>query len=67
MRPAADGTFSTKELPAGTYRLAVLNDVEDREPQRREFLESIYNASVEVSLTAGQTTRQELRVGRRPH
>jgi hypothetical protein len=67
LRPAVDGTFSTKDLPAGTYRLAVLTDVEAHEPQQRAFLESIYNASIEISLTAGRTTRQEIQVGRRPH
>ncbi len=66
LRPAIDGTFSTKDLPAGTYRLAVLTDVEDHESRQQAFLESIYDASIPISLTAGQTTRQELRVGRPP-
>ena len=67
LRPAADGTFTTRDLPAGAYRLAVLTDAEDRDLRQQEFLESIYNASVAVTLTNGQTTRQELRVGgRRP-
>jgi hypothetical protein len=64
---AVDGTFSTKNLPAGTYRLAVLADVDAHDPQQRAFLESIYDASLEVSLSAGQTTRQDMRVGRRPN
>ncbi len=63
LRPAVDGTFGTKDLPAGTYRLAVLTDVEDHESRQQSFLESIYDASIPISLTAGQTTRQELRVG----
>jgi hypothetical protein len=64
LRPAVDGTFSTKELPAGTYRLAVLTDVDAHDPRERSFLESIYDGSVEIALAAGRTTRQELRVGR---
>jgi hypothetical protein len=67
LRPAVDGTFSTKNLPAGTYRLAVLTDVDAHDPQQRAFLESVYDASIEVSLSAGQTTRQDMRVGRRPN
>jgi hypothetical protein len=67
LRPAVDGTFSTKDLPAGTYRLAALIDVDEHEPRQRAFLESIYDASIEISLTAGRTTRQEIRVGRRPN
>jgi hypothetical protein len=67
LRPAVDGTFGTKDLTAGTYRLAVLTDVNAHDPRERAFLESIYDGSVEISLTAGRTTRQELRVGRRPN
>ncbi len=65
LRPAADGTFSTRDLPAGTYRLAVLNDVDPHDPRERAFLEAIYSASVEVALAAGRTTTQNLRVGKR--
>jgi len=65
LRPAVDGTFTTQDLPAGTYRLSVVTDVEDHEPRQRAFLESIYDASIEISLAAGRTTRQEMRVGRR--
>jgi len=67
LRPAVDGTFSTKDLPPGTYRLAVLTDVEANDLRERAFLDSIYDRSIEISLTAGRTTRQELRVGRRPN
>jgi hypothetical protein len=67
LRPAVDGTFSTKDLPAGNYRLAVLTDVEDHEPRQPTFLESIYEPSIAISLTTGRTTHQELRVGRRPN
>ena len=60
LRPAVDGTFSTKDLPAGTYRLVVLTDVDAHDPQQRAFLESIYDASIEIALTPGQSTRQEI-------
>jgi hypothetical protein len=62
MRPAADGAFSTRDLPPGVYRLAALIDVEDDEPRRREFLESIYDAGVRVVIEAGRRTMQELRI-----
>jgi hypothetical protein len=64
LRPAVDGTFSTQDLPPGTYRLAVLTDVEEYEPRQREFLNSIYDGAVEISIARGRVTRQELRVGR---
>jgi hypothetical protein len=62
MRPAADGAFSTRDLPAGVYRLAALIDVEDDEPRRREFLEAIYDTGVRVTVEAGKRTVQEPRI-----
>ena len=41
MRPATDGEFSIRDLPSGAYRLAALTDVDEDDPKRREFLESI--------------------------
>jgi hypothetical protein len=61
-RPAADGAFSIRDLPAGAYRLAALSDVEDDEPKRREFLESIYDTGLRVTVEAGKRTVQELRI-----
>ena len=62
VRPAADGAFSIRDLPAGAYRLAALSDVEDDEPKRREFLESIYDTGVRVTVEAGKRTVHELRI-----
>ncbi|HUR20959.1 MAG TPA: carboxypeptidase-like regulatory domain-containing protein [Vicinamibacterales bacterium] len=62
MRPAADGLFSTRDLPAGAYRIAALTDVEDDEPRRREFLESIYDAAIPVTVKAGTSTKQDIRI-----
>ena len=62
MRPAADGAFSTRDLPPGTYRIAALVDVEDDEPRRREFLESIYDAALRVTVEAAKTARQDIRI-----
>ncbi len=62
MRPAADGLFSTRDLPPGTYRLAALHDVEDDEHRRAEFLESIYESAISVTVSAGAVTRQDVRI-----
>ena len=62
MRPAADGLFSTRDLPPGTYRLAALTDVEPDEHRRAEFLESIYESAISVTVTAGTVTRQDVRI-----
>lgn len=62
MRPAADGAFFTRDLPPGTYRVAALLDVEDDEPRRGEFLESIYDAAIRVTVEGAKTTRQDIRI-----
>ena len=64
MRPESDGTFRSRGLPGGVYRLAALVDVDERELKQPEFLESIYQASIEVELRAGRQTRQDIRIGR---
>lgn len=62
MRPAADGLFSTRELPPGSYRLAALTDMDDDEHRRAEFLESLYDASLPVTVAVGSLTRQDIRI-----
>ena len=62
MRPAADGLFVTRDLPPGTYRIAALIDVEDDEPRRREFLESIYDAAIAVTVKSATSTKQDIRI-----
>ncbi len=64
VRPSLDGAFSARDLPAGTYRLAAVTDVEDDEWRRMEFLESLHDASVAIDVKAGATTRQDLRISR---
>lgn len=62
MRPAVDGLFSTRDLPPGAYRLAALTDVEPEEHKRAEFLESIYDAAISVTVAAGTVTKQDVRI-----
>jgi hypothetical protein len=62
MRPTADGAFSAAGLLAGVYQLVALTDVEDDDLKRREFLESIYDAGVRVTVEAGKRTVQDLRI-----
>ena len=62
MRPAADGTFSTRDLLPGKYRIAALTDVEEAEWRTAAFLESVFEASIVVTLADGQTTRQDIRI-----
>lgn len=61
-RPEADGGFTARDLPAGAYRVAALTDVEDNEWRTSAFLESLYDASIALTVTDGQTTRQDIRI-----
>jgi hypothetical protein len=62
VRPAADGSFSARDLPAGAYRMAAVTDVEDDEWRQASFLESLVGISLSVVVEDGQTTRQDIRM-----
>jgi hypothetical protein len=59
VRPAADGVFSFKDLPAGEYFLAALLDVDQGDWLRAGFLEGI-GATVKVEVADGHKTLQDL-------
>jgi hypothetical protein len=62
VRPAADGSYSVRDLPAGAYRIAAVTDVEGEEWRQPSFLESLVAASMTVAVKDGATTRQDLRI-----
>jgi uncharacterized protein (DUF2141 family) len=64
VRPASDGVYSIKGLPAGDYYLAALTDVEPGEWLSTSFLDQIVPAAVRVRLADAQRTTQSLRIGR---
>ena len=61
-RPANDGNFSIKGLPAGDYLLAALTDVERDEWFDPAFLAQLVPAAVRVRLSDGGATTQNLRI-----
>jgi hypothetical protein len=61
-RPSAEGRFTIVGLPPGAYRLAAVDDVLEEELKTSSWLESIHDAAVRITMTAGQETRQDLRV-----
>lgn len=63
VRPASDGGFSLMDLPAGDYLVAAVTDADPDEWQQPSFLEQLVSASIKVTITEGQKTRQDLRVG----
>jgi hypothetical protein len=62
VRPAADGSFLARDLPAGAYRLAALHDVEEDEWRQASFLETLVETSLPIVVTEGTTTRQNVRI-----
>ena len=62
-RPATDGAFSVKGLPAGEYFLAALTDLEAGEWNDPALLEQLVGSAVKVTLRDGETTTQNIRIG----
>ena len=63
-RPAADGAFSFKDLPAGEYFLGALLDVDQGDWLRPGFLDGVVGAAVRVKLIDGQKVVQDLQIAR---
>jgi len=63
-RPATDGKFSFRDLPAGDYRLVALEDIEPGSWFDPEFLKQLVPASISLTLADGAKQTQDLRVGK---
>ena len=63
LRPASDGSFSVKDLPAGDYVIAALTDVAPGEWNDPAWLAAVAPAGAPVKITDGGKTIQNLRVG----
>jgi hypothetical protein len=63
-RPATDGAFKAMGLPDGEYFVAALTDLESGEWNDPSLLEQLVGSAIKVTLREGQTTRQDLRIGK---
>ncbi len=61
-RPATDGRYSFRNLPAGEYRLVPVYDPEPGSWFDPGFLQQLDSASVRVSIADGEKKEQNLRV-----
>jgi hypothetical protein len=65
-RPDTAGVFTFRGLPPGDYRIAALTDIEPDQSHDPDFLSALLPASIALTLTAGETRNQDLRVGGDP-
>ncbi len=63
VRPADDGTFGFRDLPAGEYLMAALADLDPPALDDPAFLDQLLGASVKVRINDGQPHTQHLRIG----
>jgi len=61
-RPATDGRYSFRNLPAGDYRLVPVYDPEPGSWFDPAFLQQLESAAVRVSIADGEKKEQHLRV-----
>jgi hypothetical protein len=64
-RPATDGRFSFRDLPAGDYRMAAVSDVENGQWFDPAFLRQLIGASMTVTIGEGERRIQDVRVAGR--
>jgi protocatechuate 3,4-dioxygenase beta subunit len=64
VRPASDGSFAVGELPAGAYLIAAVTDAYPDGWQHAAFLEQLASFAVPVTVRAGETTTQNLRIAK---
>jgi hypothetical protein len=61
-RPGTDGRFSFRNLPAGSYRLTAVTDVEPGEWFNPDFLSQLGAASIPLTLADGERKVQDIRL-----
>jgi hypothetical protein len=62
-RPATDGAFVARGLPAGEYFVAAMTDLETGEWNDPALLGQLAAAAAKVTLRDGETTRQDFQIG----
>jgi hypothetical protein len=64
VRPAVDGGFTFANIPAGTYQLVAVDDIEPGEWYDPAILRQLIASSMKVSITEGEKRVQNVRIGR---
>jgi hypothetical protein len=61
-RPATDGRFSFRSLPAGDYRLVAVTDIETGQWFDPAFLRPLMGASIGLTVAEGEQKVQDIRI-----
>jgi hypothetical protein len=62
VRPSTNGTYRFAALPAGTYHLAALTDVDREELFDRAFLEQVAAGALTITLGDGEAKVQDIKL-----
>jgi hypothetical protein len=63
-RPADDGRFILKNLPAGDYFLVAVTDIDEGQWSDPRVLATLVSSGVRVTIAEGQRTVQDLRIAK---
>ena len=63
-RPATDGRFAFRDLPAGDYLLVALTDLDARAWKTTDFLDQLVPGGVRITVREGGRTSQDLRIAK---
>ena len=65
-RPAADGTYGFRDVPAGDYLIAAVDDAEPDAWYDPAFLQTLVAGAMKISVPDGRHVTQDLRLGKVP-
>lgn len=62
VRPGTDGRFTVRNLPAGSYMIVAVTDVEPGEWYDPDFLSQLAGAAMRLTLSEGEKKTQDIRI-----
>ena len=63
-RPATNGGFSVRGLPAGDYLIGALTDMDPADVHDPAFLEQVAAAAIKIQVADGEQKRQDIQISR---
>jgi uncharacterized protein (DUF2141 family) len=63
LKPSSDGAFTFRNLPAGEYLLAAIDDVETNEWFNPSFLQRLLPTAMKIAIAEGEQKAQDINLG----